>query len=163
MKQIAILGSTGSIGTQALDVCRHLGYSVVAITAHRDVDGIAAQAREFLPRYAVMYDKTAAAQLRQQLSDTGVTVLEGEEGLCQVAAMPEAELVLNSLSGMVGLRPTLAALEAGKTVALANKETLVAGGRLITDTARRCGGRLIPVDSEHTAIFQCIQGEDKTK
>ena len=105
LKQIAILGSTGSIGTQALDVCRHLGYSVVAITAHRDVDGIAAQAREFLPRYAVMYDKTAAAQLRQQLSDTGVTVLEGEEGLCQVAAMPEAELVLNSLSGMVGLRP----------------------------------------------------------
>ena len=110
-----------------------------------------------------MYDKTAAAQLRQQLSDTGVTVLEGEEGLCQVAAMPEAELVLNSLSGMVGLRPTLAALEAGKTVALANKETLVAGGRLITDTARRCGGRLIPVDSEHTAIFQCIQGEEQNK
>ena len=163
LKQIAILGSTGSIGTQALDVCRHLGYSVVAITANRDVDGIAAQAREFLPRYAVMYDKIAAARLREELAGTGITVLEGEEGLCQAASMPEAELVLNSLSGMVGLRPTLAALEAGKTVALANKETLVAGGRLITDTARRCGGRLIPVDSEHTAIFQCIQGEEQNK
>ena len=112
LKQIAILGSTGSIGTQALDVCRHLGYSVVAITANRDVDGIAAQAREFLPRYAVMYDKIAAARLREELAGTGITVLEGEEGLCQAASMPEAELVLNSLSGMVGLRPTLAALEA---------------------------------------------------
>ena len=163
MKQIVILGSTGSIGTQALEVCRHLGYAVIGISANRDVDGVEAQAREFLPRYAVMYDKTAAARLRERLAGTGVTVLEGDEGLCTLAAMPEADLVLNSLSGMVGLRPTLTALEAGKTVALANKETLVAGGRLIVDTARRCGGTLIPVDSEHTAIFQCIQGEEQNK
>ena len=163
MKQIAILGSTGSIGTQALDVCRHLGYSVVAITANRDVDGIAAQAREFLPRYAVMYDKIAAARLREELAGTGITVLEGEEGLCQAASMPEAELVLNSLSGMVGLRPTLAALEAGKTVALANKESLVTGGHLVTQAVAKHGVKLLPVDSEHSAIFQCLQDKESAK
>ena len=160
MKQIVILGSTGSIGTQAVEVCRDLGYQILAVAAHRSVDQVEAQAREFLPRYAVMYDASAAAELSRRLADTDVKVLSGIDGLCELAALPEADLVLNALSGMVGLRPTLAALTAGKTVALANKETLVAGGRLITETARAHGARLIPVDSEHTAIFQCLQGEE---
>ena len=160
MKQIVILGSTGSIGTQAVEVCRDLGYRILAVAAHRSVDQVEAQAREFLPRYAVMYDASAAAELSRRLADTDVKVLSGIDGLCELAALPEADLVLNALSGMVGLRPTLAALTAGKTVALANKETLVAGGRLITETARAHGARLIPVDSEHTAIFQCLQGEE---
>ena len=160
MKQIVILGSTGSIGTQAVEVCRDLGYRILAVAAHSSVDQVEAQAREFLPRYAVMYDASAAAELSRRLADTDVKVLSGIDGLCELAALPEADLVLNALSGMVGLRPTLAALTAGKTVALANKETLVAGGRLITETARAHGARLIPVDSEHTAIFQCLQGEE---
>ena len=160
MKQIVILGSTGSIGTQAVEVCRDLGYRILAVAAHSSVDQVEAQAREFLPRYAVMYDASAAAELSRRLADTDVKVLSGIDGLCELAALPEADLVLNALSGMVGLRPTLAALTAGKTVALANKETLVAGGRLITETARAHDARLIPVDSEHTAIFQCLQGEE---
>ena len=160
MKQIVILGSTGSIGTQAVEVCRDLGYRILAVAAHRSVDQVEAQAREFLPRYAVMYDASAAAELSRRLADIDVKVLSGIDGLCELAALPEADLVLNALSGMVGLRPTLAALTAGKTVALANKETLVAGGRLITETARAHDARLIPVDSEHTAIFQCLQGEE---
>ena len=160
MKQIVILGSTGSIGTQAVEVCRDLGYRILAVAAHSSVDQVEAQAREFLPRYAVMYDASAAAELSRRLADTDVKVLSGIDGLCELAALPEADLVLNALSGMVGLRPTLAALTAGKTVALANKETLVAGGRLITEAARAHDARLIPVDSEHTAIFQCLQGEE---
>ena len=160
MKQIVILGSTGSIGTQAVEVCRDLEYRILAVAAHSSVDQVEAQAREFLPRYAVMYDVSAAAELSRRLADTAVKVLSGIDGLCELAALPEADLVLNALSGMVGLRPTLAALTAGKTVALANKETLVAGGRLITETARAHDARLIPVDSEHTAIFQCLQGEE---
>ncbi len=160
MKQIVILGSTGSIGTQAVEVCRDLEYRILAVAAHSSVDQVEAQAREFLPRYAVMYDVSAAAELSRRLADTAVKVLSGIDGLCELAALPEADLVLNALSGMVGLRPTLASLTAGKTVALANKETLVAGGRLITETARAHDARLIPVDSEHTAIFQCLQGEE---
>ncbi len=163
MKQIVILGSTGSIGTQAVEVCKNIGYRVIGLSAHRDVDALEQQARELLPRYAVLSDKTAAEKARERLADTGITVLSGEEGLMALAALPEAELVLNALSGMVGLRPTLAALERGKTVALANKETLVAGGPLITEAVRQHGGRIIPVDSEHTAIFQCIQGEEKNR
>ena len=160
MKQIVILGSTGSIGTQAVEACRDLEYRILAVAAHSSVDQVEAQAREFLPRYAVMYDVSAAAELSRRLADTAVKVLSGIDGLCELAALPEADLVLNALSGMVGLRPTLASLTAGKTVALANKETLVAGGRLITETARAHDARLIPVDSEHTAIFQCLQGEE---
>ena len=163
MKQIVILGSTGSIGTQAVEVCKNIGYRVIGLSAHRDVDALEQQARELLPRYAVLSDKNAAEKARERLADTGITVLSGEEGLMALAALPEAELVLNALSGMVGLRPTLAALERGKTVALANKETLVAGGPLITEAVRQHGGRIIPVDSEHTAIFQCIQGEEKNR
>lgn len=162
MKQVIILGSTGSIGTQAVEVCKNIGYQVVGISAHRDVDTIVKQARELLPRYVVLSDPAAAAQAEQQLQGSGTAVLGGPEALCTLAGV-QADLLLNALSGMVGLRPTLAALKQGRAVALANKETLVAGGRLIVDAVQRHGGRIIPVDSEHTAIFQCIQGEEQNK
>ena len=143
-----------------MEVCRDLGYRILAVAAHRSVDQVEAQAREFLPRYAVMYDASAAAELSRRLADIDVKVLSGIDGLCELRRCRRRIWCSTPLSGMVGLRPTLAALTAGKTVALANKEALVAGGRLITETARAHGARLIPVDSEHTAIFQCLQGEE---
>ncbi len=157
-KRLVLLGSTGSIGTQALDVAEKLGYPVLALTAHRQVDVIEAQIRKFRPRYAAMSDVTAAADLKARVADLPVTVLSGSEGLCELAALPEADVVLNAIVGVAGLRPTMAALTAGHDVALANKETLVAGGALVTETAKVHGVRLLPVDSEHSAIFQCLQG-----
>ncbi len=157
-KRLVLLGSTGSIGTQALDVAEKLGYPVLALTAHRQVDVIEAQIRKFRPRYAAMSNEEAAADLKVRVADLPVTVLGGEEGLCALASLPEADVVLNSIVGVAGLRPTMAALEAGHDVALANKETLVAGGALVTETAKAHGVRLLPVDSEHSAIFQCLQG-----
>lgn len=157
-KRLVLLGSTGSIGTQALDVAEKLGYPVLALTAHRQVDVIEGQIRKFRPRYAAMSDAAAAAALKVRVADLPVKVLAGEEGLCELAALPEADVVLNSIVGVAGLKPTLAALEAGHDVALANKETLVAGGALVTETAKAHGVRLLPVDSEHSAIFQCLQG-----
>lgn len=157
-KQLVLLGSTGSIGTQALDVVEKQGYRVLALSANRQVDALEAQIRRYRPAFAAMGDAAAAADLKVRVADTSTVVLSGVEGLCQLAALPEADVVLNAVVGMVGLRPTLAALEAGHDVALANKETLVAGGALVTETARRQGVRLLPVDSEHSAIFQCLQG-----
>ena len=160
-KRITILGSTGSIGTQAVQVVRRLWYRVEAISANTSIDLAEQQARAFSPRYAVMMDPQAAADLKIRLADTNTQVLCGMEGLCRIAALPENDLVLNSVVGMIGLRPTLAAIEAGNELALANKETLVAGGQLVMEAARRKKVRILPVDSEHSAIFQCLQGNPK--
>lgn len=158
MKNLVILGSTGSIGTQALEVAQQAGYRVVGLAAARQVDLLEKQVREFAPEMVAMYDENAANELRERVSDLPVQVLSGMDGLCKLAAMPRADMVLNSVVGMVGLRPTLAAVEAGHDVALANKETLVAGGAFVMDAVRRAGVKLLPVDSEHSAIFQCLQG-----
>lgn len=158
MKNLVILGSTGSIGTQALEVAQQAGYRVIGLAAARQVDLIEEQIRAFAPKMVAMYDENAANALRERVADLPVQVLSGMDGLCALAAMPEADMVLNAVVGMVGLRPTLAAVEAGHDVALANKETLVAGGAFVMDAVRRAGVKLLPVDSEHSAIFQCLQG-----
>lgn len=158
MKGIALLGSTGSIGTQSLDVCRMHGYRVVCLTANRRVDLMETQIREFRPDLVSMMDPVAADDLRTRVADTGTKVLSGMDGLIECATYSGADTVLNAVVGMVGLQPTLAAIQAKKTLALANKETLVAGGHLVTNTAKAYGVDILPVDSEHSAIFQCFQG-----
>lgn len=158
MKGIALLGSTGSIGTQSLDVCRMHGYRVVCLTANRRVDLMEAQIREFRPDLVSMMDPVAADDLRTRVADTTTKVLSGMDGLIECATYSGADTVLNAVVGMVGLQPTLAAIQAKKTLALANKETLVAGGHLVTNTAKAYGVDILPVDSEHSAIFQCLQG-----
>ncbi|MBQ5840550.1 MAG: 1-deoxy-D-xylulose-5-phosphate reductoisomerase [Clostridia bacterium] len=158
MKNLVILGSTGSIGTQALEVAQQAGYRVVGLAAARQVDLLEQQIRQYRPAVAAMYDEAAAADLRVRVADLPVRVLGGMEGLCELASLPEADMVLNSVVGMVGLRPTLAAVAARKDVALANKETLVAGGAFVMEAVRQAGVKLLPVDSEHSAIFQCLQG-----
>jgi 1-deoxy-D-xylulose-5-phosphate reductoisomerase len=158
MKGIALLGSTGSIGTQSLDVCRMHGYRVVCLTANRRVDLMETQIREFRPDLVCMVDPAAADDLRTRVADTGTKVLSGMDGLIECATYSGADTVLNAVVGMVGLQPTLAAIQAKKTLALANKETLVAGGHLVTNTAKAYGVDILPVDSEHSAIFQCLQG-----
>lgn len=158
MKGIALLGSTGSIGTQSLDVCRMHGYRVVCLTANRRVDLMETQIREFRPDLVSMMDPVAADDLRTRVADTGTKVLSGTDGLIECATYSGADTVLNAVVGMVGLQPTLAAIQAKKTLALANKETLVAGGHLVTNTAKAYGVDILPVDSEHSAIFQCLQG-----
>ena len=158
MKGISLLGSTGSIGTQSLDVCRMHGYRVVCLTANRRVDLMETQIREFRPDLVSMMDPVAADDLRTRVADTGTKVLSGMDGLIECATYSGADTVLNAVVGMVGLQPTLAAIQAKKTLALANKETLVAGGHLVTNTAKAYGVDILPVDSEHSAIFQCLQG-----
>ena len=158
MKEIALLGSTGSIGTQSLDVCRMHGYRVVCLTANRRVDLMETQIREFRPDLVSMMDPVAADDLRTRVADTGTKVMSGMDGLIECATYSGADTVLNAVVGMVGLQPTLAAIQAKKTLALANKETLVAGGHLVTNTAKAYGVDILPVDSEHSAIFQCLQG-----
>lgn len=162
-KKIVLLGSTGSIGVQALDVIRLQGYEVAGLAACRSAEALERQIREFKPAYAALYDEAAAAELRVRVADLPVTVLSGMEGLCQLASLPEADIVLNAVVGMVGLRPTLAAVTAGHDVALANKETLVTGGALVTRAIEEQGVRLLPVDSEHSAIFQCLQASPSPK
>ena len=157
-RNIALLGSTGSIGRQTLEVARELGLSVAALTANASVDRLEEQAREFSPRLAVLYDEAAANELRARLKDTNIEVRSGMEGLLAAATLPEADTVVTAVVGMIGLRPTLAAIEQKKRVALANKETLVCAGELVMDAVDRCGAELVPVDSEHSAIFQCLQG-----
>ena len=159
MKQnIAILGSTGSIGTQSLEVVDKLGLQVSALTAANNIALLEQQARKYKPALAVVFREDKARELKIALADTSVRVLSGMEGLIEAATLPQAELVLNAVVGMVGLQPTIAAANAKKDIALANKETLVAGGDLVTDAVRDNGVRLLPVDSEHSAIFQCLQG-----
>ena len=157
-RSLCILGSTGSIGTQSLDVARLGGYTVEALTAYSDVKTMEAQIREFRPALAAMADEAAAADLKARVADTDVRVLSGPEGVAFCAAESRADTVLNAVVGMAGLAPTLAALRAKKRLALANKETLVAGGQLVMETAKQNGVPILPVDSEHSAIFQCLQG-----
>ena len=157
-KVLSILGSTGSIGTQTLDVAARCGFSVAAIAANRSVEKLEEQARRFRPKLAVAYDPAAAAELKIRLADTGIRVASGMEGLLEAAALPEADTVVTALMGMIGLRPTLAAIAAHKRIALANKETLVCAGELVMERARQEGAEIVPVDSEHSAIFQCLQG-----
>ncbi len=157
-KRLSLLGSTGSIGTQALDVAQRIGCPIAALTAYSSVKALEEQARRFHPHLAVLADEKAAADLRVRLADTSVRVAGGMEGLCEAASFDETDLVLNALVGMAGLRPTLAAIDAGRDVALANKETLVAGGALVMQAAAQRGVKILPVDSEHSAIFQCLQG-----
>ena len=157
-ESLVVLGSTGSIGTQTLDVARKYNMSIKALTAHSNVKLIEEQIRLFKPMLAVMYDEQAAADLKGRIADTNTKVLSGMSGLIEAASMDGADVVLNALVGMVGLEPTLAACKAKKTIALANKETLVAGGELVMNTVKDNGVSLLPVDSEHSAIFQCLQG-----
>ena len=161
MKKVAVLGSTGSIGTQTLECCKNLGYQINALAANKSVSLLEKQAREFTPRCVVITDKQAYLDLKTRLADTPTKVLAGQEGICESAALAENDLVCNAVTGIAGLRPTLAALEAKKTLALANKETLVAGGKLVLETAARNGVSILPVDSEHSAIFQCLQGNEQ--
>lgn len=157
-ENLSILGSTGSIGTQTLDVVRKLNLSVSALTAHSNVEAMEQQVREFHPQLAVMFDEQSAKALKIKIADTDTRVALGMDGLCDAACIPSADTVLNSVVGMVGLKPTLAAAKAKKNIALANKETLVAGGKLVMDTIKENNVKLYPVDSEHSAIFQCLQG-----
>lgn len=163
MKKLSLLGSTGSIGTQALQVVQNLreqgeDWEVAALAARSSVNRLEEQARKFHPEVVAVFDEGAALSLRQSLRDTDIQVLSGMEGLCEAAAWPGADLTLNAVVGMVGLQPTLAALQAGKALALANKETLVAGGAIVMEAARKRNLPILPVDSEHSAIFQCLQG-----
>lgn len=158
---LSVLGSTGSIGTQTLDVAAQCGFQVAAITANRSVDKLEEQARQFQPKLVVAYDKAAAADLKIRLADTSIRVASGMEGLLEAATLPEADTVVTAVMGMIGLRPTLAAIDAHKRIALANKETLVCAGELVMDRARRERVDIVPVDSEHSAIFQCLQGSQR--
>lgn len=157
-KTVAVLGSTGSIGRQTLQVVQELGLTVAALTANRQVDLLEQQARQLHPKLAVLYDRAAAGELRLRLSDTDIRVAEGPEGLLEAATLPEADTVVTAVMGSVGLEPTLAAIREKKRIALANKETLVCAGELVMAEAERCGAEIVPVDSEHSAIFQSLQG-----
>lgn len=165
MKNIVLLGSTGSIGTQTLDVVRSYkeDLHVVALAAGSSVEMMEQQIREFLPSYAVMWSEEAAKDLKQRVSDLQVQVLTGMDGLLAISVLPEAEVVLTAIVGMIGIRPTIAAIEAGKDIALANKETLVTAGHIIMPLAKKHGVKILPVDSEHSAIFQSLNGEPKDK
>lgn len=162
-KIISVLGSTGSIGEQALDVARLHGYRINALTAARNVDIIEKQAREFKPVKVAMADEAAANELKIRLADTDIKVLSGVEGVCECAADNSQAIVLNSIVGMAGLQPTLAAINEGCKIALANKETLVAGGQLVMNLAKQKNIDILPVDSEHSAIFQALQGMNDKK
>lgn len=153
---ISILGSTGSIGRQSLEVTNALGLKVAALAANRNAELLEKQAREFSPRLAVLYDEAAARDLKIRLADTSVKVLSGMDGLIEAASVEQADTVITAMVGTVGLRPTLAAIERGKRIALANKETLVCAGGLVMKKAAECSAEILPVDSEHSAIFQCL-------
>lgn len=163
IQNISILGSTGSIGTQTLDVVDKLHLNVTALTANSNVKLMEEQIRKYKPQIAVLFDESKAKELKLAVKDTDTKVLGGMDGLIAAATEKSCELVLNSVVGMVGLLPTIAATNAKKDIALANKETLVAGGHLVTDAVRDNNVRLLPVDSEHSAIFQCLQGKPNNK
>lgn len=160
MKKIAILGSTGSIGTQTLEVVRgQKELQVVALAAGTNVEKMEAQIREFSPRVAAMWTQEAAADLRERVADLDVRVSAGMEGLLEIAEFPESQVLVTAIVGMIGIRPTIAAIRAGKDIALANKETLVCAGHIIMPLAKECGVSILPVDSEHSAVFQSLNGE----
>ena len=155
---ISILGSTGSIGRQTLDVCDKLKIRVAALTAQASIQRMEEQCRKYRPQLAVLYKKEAAEELKVRLADMNITVMSGMEGLLAAAQLDGSDTVVTAVSGMIGLRPTLAAIEKGKRIALANKETLVCAGELVMRAAAQHGAEIIPVDSEHSAIFQCLMG-----
>lgn len=158
MRTLSILGSSGSIGRQALEVAEQCGMRVVALTVQKSVTLAEEQARKFQPKLVAAADEAAAADLKLRLADTPIRVAGGREGLLEAAVMPEADTVVTAVVGIAGLEPTLAAIRSGKRIALANKETLVCGGELVMEEAARWGAEIVPVDSEHSAIFQCLQG-----
>ncbi len=162
-ENLCLLGSTGSIGTQTLSLVSKLGINVSAISAHSNIDLLERQALEFKPAHVCVVDENAAKLLKIALAPTSIKVLAGAEGLCEIASLPGCDTVLNSVVGIAGLSPTLAAIDAGKDIALANKETLVAAGRIVTERCREKGVKLLPVDSEHSAIFQCLQDPHSAK
>ena len=164
-KRITLLGSTGSIGTQSLDVIRAQGYEVFGLAANRNADLLLRQIKEFSPKAVAVVDPAAAQRVKSELEGFShpPVLLEGAKGLAELAAMPGADILLNAVVGIAGLAPTLAAIESGKDLALANKESLVTGGALVTEAVRRKGVHLLPVDSEHSAIFQCLQDPHSAK
>lgn len=162
-KTVSILGSTGSIGTQSLEVCEKHGLKVTALAANSNTELLEQQARKFAPEYICIYSESKFSEIKSRLADTGIKVLCGMDGLCEIAALPQSDIVLNSVVGMVGLLPTLVAINSGKDIALANKETLVAGGELVMSLAQKKGVKIYPVDSEHSAIFQCLQGNNRSQ
>jgi len=159
MKTISVLGSTGSIGTQTLDVAEKLGLRVEALAAGKNITTLEAQARRFRPRFVAVFDEESAKQLSISLADTEIRVGGGESAVCEAAAL--ADTTVTAMVGIAGLRPTMAALDAGRDLALANKETLVCAGRLVMEKAKKQGCAILPVDSEHGAIFQCLNGENR--
>ena len=165
MKKIAILGSTGSIGTQTLEVVRanHEELEVVALAAGTSVDKMEAQIREFHPALAAMWSEDACADLKKRVADLNVKVVCGMDGLLEIATMPQSQVLVTAIVGMIGIRPTIAAIEAGKAIALANKETLVTAGHIIMPLAAKMGVPILPVDSEHSAIFQSLNGEPRNR
>ena len=165
MRKIILLGSTGSIGTQTLDVVRNNRdeLEVVGLAANTRVSDVEKQVREFSPRYVCMYDEKAAKDLQERISDTGIRVMSGMDGLLEIVSVPEADTVLTAVVGMIGIRPTIRAIECGKDIALANKETLVCAGHIIMPLAEKMGVSILPVDSEHSAIFQSLNGEPADK
>ena len=160
VKCVSILGSTGSIGRQSLDIIDHLQIPVCALTAGTNVERMAEQCKKYRPRLAVMATEAAAAALKEAISDSAISVEWGEEGLIHAASMEDADCVITAVMGMVGLKPTLAAIHSGKRIGLANKETLVCAGELVMAEAKKYGTEIIPVDSEHSAIFQCLMGSN---
>ena len=158
VKNISVLGSTGSIGVKTLEIAKNLGIAVKGLAVFNNIDLLEAQIREFKPEKVAVFDENAAEILKKNIAALDVKVLSGMDGLCKVAALDSVDTVLNSVSGMIGLQPTLCAIDAGKNIALANKETLVVGGELVMQKARAKGVKILPVDSEHSAIFQCLQG-----
>lgn len=165
MKKIAILGSTGSIGTQTLDIVDQNpeDLQVVALAAGSDITLLEQQARKYKPVFVAVWDEVRANELKQKLADTQITVASGMDGLLAVATIPESEILVTAIVGMLGIRPTIAAIEAGKDIALANKETMVTAGHIIIPLAKKCGVSILPVDSEHSAIFQSLNGERQNK
>ena len=165
MRKIILLGSTGSIGTQTLDVVRanKNELEVVGLAANSRVKEVEAQVREFKPKYVCMYEEAAAKELQERIADTGIKVLTGMDGLLEIVSVPEADTVLTAVVGMIGIQPTIRAIESGKDIALANKETLVCAGHIIMPLARKKNVQILPVDSEHSAIFQSLNGEPKDK
>ena len=165
MRKIVLLGSTGSIGTQTLDVVRNNSkeLEVVGLAANTRVEMVEKQVREFKPKYVCMFNENAAKDLKQRLSDIDIEVYSGMEGLLEIVSVPEADTVLTAVVGMIGIRPTIKAIESGKDIALANKETLVCAGHIIMPLAAKMGVKILPVDSEHSAIFQSLNGEPKDK
>ena len=157
-RTLSILGSTGSIGRQTLDVAQVCGHQVAALTVNRSVELAEQQARQFQPQLVVAVDESAAQDLKQRLADTSIRVVGGREGLMEAATLPQADTVVTAVVGIAGLEPTLAAIDQGKRIALANKETLVCAGDLVMRRAEEKGAEIVPVDSEHSAIFQCLQG-----